>query len=74
MKSAPILLPAEALLMSFQEAVAPVLAQIDTLSMTIENLRTTRDLLLPRLISGEIPVEAANDAAAQLMEEIAQPA
>ena len=38
------------------------------------NLRTTRDFLLPKLISGDIPVEAANGTAADLMEEIAQPA
>jgi len=33
------------------------------------NLRTARDLLLPKLISGEIPVDAADDAAAELMEQ-----
>jgi hypothetical protein len=37
-------------------------------------LRTTRDLLLPKLISGEIPVGAADETAAEVMEEIAQPA
>jgi type I restriction enzyme, S subunit len=37
-------------------------------------LRTTRDLLLPKLISGEIPLEAADDVAAELMEAEAQPA
>jgi type I restriction enzyme S subunit len=31
-------------------------------------LRKTRDLLLPKLISGEVPVEAADEAAAELME------
>lgn len=38
------------------------------------NLRATRDLLLPKLISGEIPVEAADEKAAEIMEETAQPA
>ena len=35
------------------------------------NLRTTRDLLLPKLISGEIPVEAADEVAAEAMEQTA---
>lgn len=74
LKSAPILVPAEALLASFQETVAPILAQTDVLSTKIENLRATRDFLLPKLISGEIPVEAADEKAAELMEEIARPA
>jgi type I restriction enzyme S subunit len=34
-------------------------------------LRTTRDLLLPKLISGEIPVEAAEETAAELIEQTA---
>ena len=37
-------------------------------------LRTTRDLLLPKLISGDIPVDAADDVAAELMEYVEQPA
>jgi len=35
------------------------------------NLRTSRDLVLPKLISGEIPVEAADETAAELMEATA---
>jgi type I restriction enzyme, S subunit len=35
----------------------------------IENLRTTRDLLLPKLISGELSVEAADEHAAELTEQ-----
>jgi type I restriction enzyme, S subunit len=38
------------------------------------NLCKTREFLLPKLISGEIPVEAAEDAAAELVQEVAQPA
>jgi type I restriction enzyme, S subunit len=37
-------------------------------------LRNTRDLLLPKLISGEIPVEAAGEAAAELMDYEEEPA
>lgn len=35
-----------------------MVAQIRTLSMQSEQLQRTRDLLLPRLISGKLPVEA----------------
>lgn len=33
-------------------------AQVETLQRKIQNLRCTRDLLLPRLLSGQIDVEA----------------
>jgi type I restriction enzyme S subunit len=39
---------------------------VDSLHLKNANLRTTRDLLLPKLISGEIPVEAAEDVGAEL--------
>jgi len=67
LKSAPILVPPPALLTSFQEAVEPILRLVDVNSSKIETLRTTRDLLLPKLISGEIPL----DAAAELVEQTA---
>ena len=41
------------------------------LAARIDNLRTTRDFLLPKLISGEISVEAADEAAAELVEQTA---
>ena len=44
---------------------------IDVTQRKIDNLRTTRDFLLPKLISGEVPVEAAKEAAAELMEQTA---
>jgi hypothetical protein len=34
-----------------------------TLQRQVENLRRTRDLLLPRLLSGQIDVEVADDLA-----------
>ena len=37
----------------------PLFRHVEVLSSKNINLRTTRDLLLPRLISGEIPIEAA---------------
>jgi type I restriction enzyme, S subunit len=42
----------------FSENVSPFMEEIDTLSNRIDNLRRTRDLLLPRLLSGQIDVEA----------------
>jgi len=51
---------------------AAALHQLSTrLLQKNENLRTTRDLLLPKLISGEIPVPPADDIAAAIEEEIA---
>jgi type I restriction enzyme S subunit len=38
----------------FRERVAPMFSQIATLGLKIQNLRKTRDLLLPRLLSGQI--------------------
>ncbi len=65
LKSAPILIPPISLVTSFHGAVEPILRLVDADSSRIENLRTTRDLLLPKLISGEIPVEAAAELTEQ---------
>jgi type I restriction enzyme S subunit len=40
----------------FASFVAPVVEEIDTLANKIDNIRRTRDLLLPRLLSGQIDV------------------
>ena len=40
----------------FAERTAPLLAEIPTLQRQIQNLRRTRDLLLPRLLSGQVPL------------------
>jgi type I restriction enzyme S subunit len=44
-------------------AVWPLLKQIDTLARKNENLRSTRDLLLPKLVSGEVSVETLEEEA-----------
>ena len=49
----------------------PLFRQLEVLSSKNSNLRITRDFLLPKLISGEISVEAADEAAVEL---VAQPA
>lgn len=41
----------------FDKLIDPVLAEIIIISTKIKNLRQTRDLLLPRLLSGQIEVE-----------------
>jgi len=52
-------LPPEQLIGHFVKHVAPIHQLIETLMERIENLGRTRDLLLPRLLSGQIAVEAA---------------
>lgn len=54
--SRPLLHPPVTLLRAFHETVAPIHAQLDKLDETNQKLRTARDLLLPRLMSGELAV------------------
>jgi type I restriction enzyme S subunit len=42
----------------FEEVSKPINEQISVIDKQIQNLRCTRDLLLPRLLSGQIDVEA----------------
>ena len=46
--------PPGALRSRFREIVAPFFAQVATIGLQIQNLRRTRDLLLPRLVSGAL--------------------
>lgn len=55
-KSLPILLPDEETLRKFDEIVEPLLTLLFNLAKKNMQLRQTRDLLLPKLISGEIDV------------------
>ena len=41
----------------FQSLIAPMIDEVQSLGLANENLRKTRDLLLPRLISGQLDVE-----------------
>jgi type I restriction enzyme S subunit len=50
--------PPELLRSRFRKQVTPLFAEVATLGLQIQNLRRTRDLLLPRLLSGQIDVEA----------------
>lgn len=55
-------IPPVAVQEKFAEVAQPQSALIETLQVQIQNLRRTRDLLLPRLLSGQIDVEAMNHA------------
>ncbi len=58
--------PPSDLLQAFQSAVTPMFRLIYALSLKNGNLRPTRDLLLPKLISGEVGVkEVEAEAVAQ---------
>jgi len=65
LKSYLALRPTVELLQRFEAMARLMSAAVAVYSRTISNLRTTRDLLLPKLISGEIPVEAAKEAMEQ---------
>jgi len=53
---AEVLIPRSALVRAFNEQAEPLLSQVHTLWLQNARLRTARDLLLPRLMSGKIAV------------------
>lgn len=56
-KTIDFLQPPDALVGRFEAIATPMAAQVLSLQRQIQNLRRTRDLLLPRLLSGQIEVE-----------------
>ena len=52
--SRPLLLPPLPLLTAFLDYVTPIRLQIDKLGELSDKLRAARDLLLPRLMTGEL--------------------
>ncbi len=54
---ADLVIPPLPLLKQFGDATIPMAEQVHKLQLQIQNLRCTRDLLLPRLLSGQIDVE-----------------
>ena len=52
----PILSPPQGVLERFDKMIGPIFDNIATLDLKNINLRQNRDLLLPKLISGEIDV------------------
>jgi type I restriction enzyme S subunit len=57
-KTIEFLQPPDKLTRRFQEVAGPMAEQVLVLQRQIQNLRQTRDLLLPRLLSGQIGMEA----------------
>ena len=53
----PVPIPSSPVLSRFNDLVQDIVAQIQNLVFRNRNLRCTRDLLLPRLVSGELDVE-----------------
>lgn len=51
-----ILLPPRDLVLKYGELAGPLHSQRETLNRQIQNLRRTRDLLLPRLLSGQVDI------------------
>lgn len=60
--SMPVPIPPREVSQRFDELAEPLLAAVDLLATRVAVLRRTRDLLLPRLLSGKIPLEAADPA------------
>ena len=56
LKSVPILVAPRSLQDRYAEFVAPITDQIETLAEQTQKLRTARDLLLPRLMAGQIEI------------------
>jgi type I restriction enzyme S subunit len=69
--SLPFIVPSEKLLNQFQNFVSPIFVQLKNLRNKNSNLRQTRDLLLPKLISGEIDVESLDIDTKPVTEAIA---
>ena len=57
-EDAVLLIPSAPILSKFGEATVPMAEQIHTFQRQTQNLRQTRNLLLPRLLSGQVDIEA----------------
>jgi type I restriction enzyme S subunit len=56
MKDYPVEVPPDGLLITFNDTIGSITAQLKNLTFQNQKLRTARDLLLPKLMSGEISV------------------
>jgi type I restriction enzyme S subunit len=54
-----VVVPPASLLKKFRSATIPMEEQVHTLQRQIQNLRRTRDLLLPRLLSGQVALDSS---------------
>lgn len=60
----PVVVPPMEVVMAFERLAEPMMGLVLRLERKNSNLRTTRDLLLPKLISGELDVSALPEPAA----------
>lgn len=56
MKAYPVPLPPSGLMSNFDGVIQPIVEQLKTITFANQKLRIARDLLLPRLMSGELAV------------------
>lgn len=73
LKYQTIVLPPEELRKQFDDVVKPIIEMRDDVSLTNIELRKTRDLLLPRLMSGKLSVENLDIQFPPSMEDAVQP-
>ncbi len=66
--------PTPLLMNLFQEVAKPLFSNVFTLAKKNRNLRTTRDLLLPKLISGQLEVEDLDIDVGMTAEELTESA
>jgi len=59
----PVPVPPDELLSEFEDRIRPLLKRIQLSFFAQRNLRQTRDLLIPKLMSGEISVEEVDSEA-----------
>lgn len=59
-KTIELIIPPEKIVKCFEKTVMPISEQILILQRQIQNLRQTRDLLLPRLMSGRLEVKGGS--------------
>ena len=57
LKTVKVEVPTNKLMDLFSKTVEPMACQVEVLTKRNQNLRATRDLLLPKLISGQLDVE-----------------
>ncbi len=58
----PITVPSPEILQRFQQIIVPIFEHLRVSRLKNQNLRQTRDLLLPKLISGELDVSGLGEA------------
>ena len=66
----PVIYPADEVATQFRTIAGECMANCKLLKRKNENLRTTRDLLLPKLISGQLDVEALDIDVGMTAEEL----